>query len=103
MLGKDLDCSPDSDISPRFTPGILRTVGLKRKCRRWKPREKEYVIEAETEKKREREIDFDSSNSPGQVLRTKQVSLVQVDIRNQVRNSTFVPDSSLLLGVTIEM
>ena len=30
VIGKDLDCSPSSDISPRITPGILGRAGLER-------------------------------------------------------------------------
>ena len=47
--------------------------------------------------------DFDSRKSPEQVLSAKQVSVVQVDIRPQGRNSTLVPDSSLLPILTHEM
>lgn len=40
MLGKYLDCSPGSDISPRFTPVVLWTDGLEREWKREKKRER---------------------------------------------------------------
>ena len=37
------------------------------------------------------------------IFSTKNVSVVQVDIQLQGRNSTLVPDSSILLGMTIDI
>lgn len=50
------------------------------------------------ERERERERHFNSSNSPGHDLSTEQVSVVQVDIRLQGRNSTLVPEYSTLFA-----
>ena len=47
--------------------------------------------------------DFYSSNSLGHEVCDKQGSVVQVDIQIQLRNSTLVPISSLLIGVTLEI
>ena len=58
--------------------------------------------ESESESERERK-DFNSSKSPGQDLSTEQVSVVQVDIRLQGRNSSLVHESSILIGMTLEM
>ena len=62
--------------------------------------------ERDTERERERETErekrgFDSSNSPGHYLSTKQVSLFKVESQHQGKYSTLVSDSSLLLGMTL--
>ena len=46
---------------------------------------------------------FDSRNSPGQVPSSKQVSLVQVDVQLQERNTPLDPESSVLIGMTLEI
>ena len=51
---------------------------------------------------REREIgDFDSRYCPGQDLSAEEVSVFQMYIPLQGRNSTLVTNSALLLGVSI--
>ena len=70
----------------------------------------ERYRERETKRDRKREIEreshtgvFDSSNSPGQYLSTKQVSVFQEDIQHMGKKITLVAGSSLLLGLTLEM
>ena len=74
----------------------------------WGRRIQENVKEGEVERKRVRERerergDLDSSNSPGHDLSTKQVSVFKVDSQHQGKNNILVSDSSLLLGMTLEM
>ena len=45
---------------------------------------------------------FASRNSPREGLSPEHMAVVQVDIRLQGRNSTLVPDFSLLIGMIIE-
>ena len=45
---------------------------------------------------------FDSRNSPGKVPSSKQVSFVQVDVQLQERNTPLDPESSVLIGMTLE-
>ena len=61
-------------------------------------------IDRQVEREREREREkghFDSSKGQWKDFSVKQVSVIQVDIRLQRRNSTLVPDSSLLIGMTL--
>ena len=71
---------------------------------RYRERETERDRQRETERERHKG-DFDSSNSPGQDLSTKQVPVFQEDIQHmgKKKNSTLVAGSSLLLGLTLEM
>ena len=58
------------------------------------------------ERKRQRERDkgdFDSRNSPWQDSSDKELSVVQMDIQIQERNSTLVQHISLIICETIEM
>ena len=55
------------------------------------------------ESDREREGDFDSSKCPRKYLNSKQVSVVQVYIQIQGTNRTLDPESSILVGMILEM
>ena len=61
------------------------------------------MIEAQNRESGVYKEDFDSSKSSGQDLSTDEVSVVQVDIQIQGRNSTFVQRTSFIIGKTIEM
>ena len=62
MLGKELDCSPGSDMFSRITPGHLGGSRIQQR-----ERERESGV-------------LDSSKSPGHDLSAKQASVVQGDV-----------------------
>jgi len=69
ILGKNLDCYPGWDMSSRKNTGKFGAAGLEREWMR------------EKRGKRERDKgDFDSSNSLGQNVRSKVVSLFQENV-----------------------
>ena len=71
---------------------------------RWIERERSTDRGRGREREKEKyKGDFDLRNSKGHYLSAVHVSGVQQDIRLQGRNSTVVPDLSLLIGMTLEI
>jgi len=111
MLSKDLDWYSGWDISSRMITANVGTRRFERKWRRvkWLERDwgrervRERAIERDWRKIERDKRDLDSSINPWQNVSSMTMFGFQEDIWHMGKPSTFVPHSSLILDLSLEM